>query len=160
MAQWISLCCPTINGSYQVPHHTYQEEGRDSPSLPSYCRVYEWLAASVSGITFAILQASILVCSLLNVSRSDRGLKFSGQWALCLVVVYTQQFCVTSRNLLYFLLGQVQIGRSWTELDDEVGRWILEDWVMDDDSQVRVYYKRCSDTGMVFERILVRKEST
>ena len=41
----------------------------------------------------------------------------------------------------------------------EVCRWELDDWIMDDKSEDRLYYQRCSETGMAFERVLGRKKS-
>ncbi len=44
--------------------------------------------------------------------------------------------------------------RPYTKLDDEVSRWELDDWIMDDGSEGRLYYQRCPKTGMAFERFL------
>ena len=48
----------------------------------------------------------------------------------------------------------------YTRGEDEVCRWELDDWIMDDKSEDRLYYQRCSETGMAFERVLGRKKST
>ncbi len=49
--------------------------------------------------------------------------------------------------------------RPYTKLDDEVGRWELDDWIMDDGSEDRLHYQRCPETGMAFERVLGRTKS-
>ena len=52
--------------------------------------------------------------------------------------------------------AESDIDRPYTKLDDEVGRWELDDWIMDDGSVDRLHYQRCPETGMAFERVLGR----
>ncbi len=47
----------------------------------------------------------------------------------------------------------------YNQSDDEVGRWEPDDYIMDDGSEDQMYYQRCPETGMAFERVIGRTRS-